>query len=60
MWAGAPRTAFRDAGALMEMADYAEHNAPSGDSALLQPVRIAALQLRFAAASAMFRFTSFR
>ena len=58
MWTRSPHAAFRDAGALMEMADYADRNAPGNHLAQLQPVRMAALQLRFSAASAMLGFNS--
>jgi hypothetical protein len=53
-WARTPRVAFRDAGVLMEMADYIEHNSTSCDSTRLELVRTAALHLRFAAAGAIF------
>jgi len=45
--------AFRDAGVLMEMADYEERNAPGADSARRQDIRIVALKLRLAAARAI-------
>jgi len=52
-----PRAAFHDAGVLMEMADFAERNAPGYDAARM---RVAALQLRFAAVGAMVSRASFR
>lgn len=50
-----PRTAFRDSGVLLEMADYAERNAVSCDLARLEAVRIAAFELRTAATRMMMR-----
>jgi len=47
--------AFRDAGVLMEMADYEERNAPGADSARRQDIRIVALKLRLAAARAIIK-----
>jgi hypothetical protein len=60
IWMKYPRTAFRDSGVLLEMVDYAERNALLCDSARLQVVRMAALELRMAATSAMIRQISFR
>ena len=54
LWSGQARAAFRDAGVLMEMADYAERNAWP-DAARMQAVRVAAVQMRMAAAKAMIR-----
>jgi hypothetical protein len=46
-WIKSPRAAFRDSGVMMEMADYAERNAPLCDSTTrLQGVRTAAVRLR--------------
>ena len=60
IWMKTPRAAFRDAGALMEIADYTERNALNFDSARVQFVRTAALQLRLASTGAMIRRISFR
>jgi len=46
VWIGNPRAAFRDSGVMMEMADYAERNAPLSDSTRMQTVRTAAVKLR--------------
>jgi len=59
-WAQTPRAAFRDAGALMEMAEYAERNLLGEDPAKLQDIRHAALQLRLASTGAMIRRFSLR
>ena len=55
-----PRSAFRDAGVLMEMADYVERNSLSKDLANLQNIRDAALQLRLASTGAIIRRISLR
>ena len=55
IWMRDPRAAFRDSGVLLEMADYAERNAVSCDSARLEAVRTAALELRVAATRVMIR-----
>lgn len=55
-----PRAAFRDSGVLLEMADYAERNAVSCDSARLEAVRMAAVQLRMASTRVMIRRIWFR
>jgi len=60
VWVSNPRAAFRDAGVLMEMADYAERNSLVDDPARMQAVRTAALRLRLSAASAMIRRDSLR
>ena len=60
IWIKSPWAAFRDAGLLMEMADYAERNSLSEDSARMQTVRASALQLRLAATGAMIRRISLR
>jgi len=54
----APRAAFRDAGVLMEIADYTERNALNFDPARMRFVRAAALKLRLASALAMIRLVS--
>lgn len=58
-WAQSPWKMFRDAGAMIEMADYAERNAMEFDRGHLQTVRITAVQLRFAAAGAMLKHARF-
>jgi len=55
LWMKTPRAAFRDAGVLMEMADYTDRNSPNSDPARVQFARSAALQLRLASAGAMIR-----
>jgi hypothetical protein len=55
-----PRAAFRDSGVLLEMADYAERNALTYDSARMEMVRAAGLELRAAATRAMIRQISIR
>jgi hypothetical protein len=55
-----PWAAFRDAGVLMEMADYAERNGSSFDPGRLQAIRVTAIQLRFAAAGAIIMHARFR
>ena len=42
-----PWTAFRDAGVMMEMADYIERHSPEIDAASLQSLRLTAIQMRF-------------
>jgi hypothetical protein len=59
-WTRTPRIAFRDAGVLMEMAEYMERNSTSCDGTRLELVRSAALDLRFAAAGAIFSRILFR
>lgn|GEM_PF-2408356 len=59
-WTRTPRVAFRDAGVLMEMADYMERNSTSCDGTRLELVRSAAVDLRFAAAGAIFSRILFR
>jgi hypothetical protein len=58
--AKSPWAAFRDAGVMMEMADFAERNAMNLDPVRVQAVRIRAIQLRFAALESMVRRRSFR
>jgi hypothetical protein len=48
-----PRALYRDAGAMMAMADYAERNASSLDRALIEDLRSNALQLRSIALKAL-------
>ncbi|HXS75557.1 MAG TPA: hypothetical protein VN753_05220 [Terracidiphilus sp.] len=60
IWAKTPSAAFRDAGVLMEMAEYAERNALQSDSASIRFFRNAALELRLAAAGAVIRHACFR
>jgi len=55
IWTMTPRKAFRDAGLLMQMAEYAERNASPYDPARMQHIGSAALRLRIAAAHAMVR-----
>jgi len=45
--AASPWTAFRDAGVMMEMADYAERHGREFDTASLETLRSTAIQLRF-------------
>jgi hypothetical protein len=42
-----PWTAFRDAGVMMEMADYIERHAREFDATALDSLRVTALRLRF-------------
>jgi hypothetical protein len=58
--AKSPWAAFRDAGVLMEMADYAERHAVHPDPVRVHAVRISAIQLRFAAAGAIIRHARLR
>jgi hypothetical protein len=60
IWMKNPRAAFRDSGVLLEMADYAERNALTYDSARMEMVRAAGLELRAAATRAMIREISIR
>lgn len=60
VWMKTPRAAFRDAGALMEIADYTERNALNFDPARVDIVRTAALHLRLACTGAMIRQISLR
>lgn len=55
IWSKSPQVAFRDAGVLMEMADYEERNVHGADSARRQEIRAAALKLRMAAARAIIK-----
>ncbi|MBS1803909.1 MAG: hypothetical protein JST28_11120 [Acidobacteria bacterium] len=55
MWSAVPRVAFRDAGVLMEMADYVENNTAILDSEQMQNIRISIVRLRLAAARAIIR-----
>ena len=59
-WARSPRKAFRDAGVLMEIVEFAERNAKTSDRAQLQTLRLAALQLRLSAGTAIVRRALFR
>ncbi len=54
-WIRSPRLAFRDAGVLMEMADYTERNAVTFDPLFLHRFRNTAVRLRLTAARAMVR-----
>lgn len=55
VWANSPRVAFRDAGVLMEVADYAERNAADVAPSRLRDFRTAVIELRLAAAGAILR-----
>ena len=55
IWSAMPQVAFRDAGVLMEMADYLENNTLTLDSEQIQNIRSSILNLRLAAARAMIR-----
>jgi len=46
VWIRNPHAAYRDSSVMMEMADYAERNAPLSDSTRMQTVRTAAVKLR--------------
>jgi hypothetical protein len=50
-----PWIAFRDAGIMMEMADYIERHAREFDAAALDSLRATALQLRFQSLRALTR-----
>ncbi len=55
-----PWTAFRDAGVMMEMADYIERHAREFDASALESLRIAALQMRLQSLMALTRLSRAR
>jgi predicted Ser/Thr protein kinase len=58
--ATAPRVAFRNAGVMMEIADYAERNSSGLDIAAIEGLRSHALSVRFSALKSFGRRTSQR